>query len=158
MAVLKKNYKDINDTLKHIRLQIEESLPFTLSYCPKFKDPYTLFLWLKPQLKYRKDPSDTELLQSFPTMMRRNFYGIPGTGDCDCFSIGAVSCCLIQNWNNCKIWIKLAGRNKFCPVHIWSGVTINGKDYPLDFTNRLPGVERDYPYIQKIEVKKLKRN
>lgn len=153
--ILKKRYKDINDTLQHIRLQIEESKPFARQFMPRCKNPNDLFFKLKPYLKYKHDPRGTELLQSLPTLIKKNYYGVSGSGDCDCFTIAAVACCLIQNWPGAKVWIKLAGRRKDYPVHIWSGVTYKGKEYPIDFTNRIPGIERPYPYVQKLAVKKL---
>jgi hypothetical protein len=155
MAAFKKNYKDINDTMRHIRLQVEESVPFANKFLRKCKDPNDLYFCLKPYLKYKKDPPGVELLQSLPTLIKNNFFGQSGMGDCDCFTIGVVSLCMVQKWPGAKIWIKLAGRNKAYPVHIWSGVTYKGKEYPLDMTNKIPGIERPYPYIQKLEVKKL---
>ena len=153
MAVLLKKYVDLNDVMRHIRLQIEESIPFAESYVPQFRSPIDLFHWLKPQLKYRKDPQGKELLQSFPTLIKNNFYGISGTGDCDCFSIAMCSATAIQQWKGMKVWIKLAGRNRSQAVHIWSGVDINGKSYPLDLTNPTPLYERNYQYIQKLYLK-----
>jgi hypothetical protein len=153
MAVLKKRYKDLNDTMRHIRLQVEESLPFAAEYVPNLPDPVALFHWLKPKLKYRKDPPGVELLQSFPTLMRNNYYGVPGTGDCDCFSIAVLAACAVQPWTGARQWVKLAGRNKREAVHIWTGITWKGKDYALDMTNQLPLQEREYQYVQKFYVK-----
>jgi hypothetical protein len=152
MATFKKNYKDIDDTMRHIRLQVEESLPFARRFIGRCKDPNDLYFKLKPYLKYRKDPPGVELLQSLPTLIKNNFYGASGSGDCDCFTIAAVACCLVQRWPGAEIWIKLAGRNKAYPVHIWSGVTYKGKEYPMDLTNRIPGYERRYPYVQTLRV------
>lgn len=156
MAAIRKKYKDLNDTLKHIRLQIEESIPYAQKVSPRFRKPLDIYTWLKPQLKYKHDPKDTELLQSYPTLMNQNFHGISGQGDCDCFVITVCSLCKAAGFKN--IWIKLAGRNKNTAVHIWSGVDINGKEYALDMTNKLPHTERNYPYIQKIYLKTLKKS
>lgn len=153
MAVLIKRYVDLNDVMRHLRLQIEESIPFAETYVPQFNNPIDLFHWLKPQLTYRKDPQNRELLQSFPTLINRNYYGVPGMGDCDCWSIAMCASCIVQNWSGAKVWIKLAGRNKTNAVHIWSGVDINGRSYPLDLTNPIPMYERDYQYIQKLYLK-----
>jgi len=155
MAVLKKNYKSLDDCLKHIRLQIEESLNYADQVTPNFKHPADLFAWLKPQLVYKNDPKNTELLQSMKTLLTNNFYGIPGAGDCDCFTITGAACCLVNNW---RTYIILAGRNKNIPVHIWLGVTIGGKDYNLDFTNKIPNFTRPYPYKQKLYINKLINN
>ena len=152
---LKKRYNDLDDTLKHIRLQIEESIPFAQTFVPKFSNPQSLFIWLKPYLNYREDPRGVELLQSFPTLIQSNFYGIPGAGDCDCFTIAQTAACMVQDWNNCQLWIKLTGRSPFAARHIYGGVDINGKEIALDLTNKIPGKERYYPYIQKLYIKPL---
>lgn len=153
MAVLKKKYHDLNDVMRHMRLQIEESIPFAESFVPQLSSPVALFHWMKPLITYRKDPPGTELLQSFPTLIRKNHYGISGMGDCDCFTIAMVSACQVQRWPGSRCWIKLAGRNRDQAVHIWSGVDIDGKEYPLDLTNPIPMYQRDYQYIQKIYLK-----
>lgn len=153
MAVLKKRYKDLNEVMRYIRLQVEESIPFAQSFVPQSSDPVALFHWLKPYLHYRKDPPGVELLQSFPTLIKNNYYEKSGTGDCDCFTIAMISACAVQNWKGSRIWIKLAGRNKFTAVHIWSGVDYKGKETALDLTNPVPAYERDYQYVQKIYLK-----
>lgn len=156
MAIIKKNYKDLNDTLRHLRLQIEESKPFANRFFPKTNDPCQLFYFLKPYLKYKLDPPNTELIQSLPTLIKNNYWGRSGAGDCDCFSVAMAAACLTQNWKNARSWIKLCGRNKRNAVHIYSGVDKDGKEYALDLTNKLPLTERPYPYIQKIYFDKLK--
>ena len=153
MAVLKKRYKDLNEVVRYIRLQVEESIPFAQSFVPQSSDPVALFHWIKPYLHYRKDPPGVELLQSFPTLIKNNYYGKSGTGDCDCFTIAMISACAVQNWKGSRIWIKLAGRNKYTAVHIWSGVDWKGKETALDLTNPVPAYERDYQYVQKIYLK-----
>ena len=153
MAVLKKRYKDLNEVMRYIRLQVEESIPFAQSFVPQSSDPVALFHWIKPYLHYRKDPPGVELLQSFPTLIKNNYYGKSGTGDCDCFTIAMISACAVQNWPGSRIWVKLAGRNKYTAVHIWSGVDYKGKETALDLTNPVPAYERDYQYVQKIYLK-----
>ena len=156
MGVLKKNYKDLNDCLRHLRFQIEDSRTFAKNFVPKFKTPIDFFLWLKPYLNYKLDPGDTELLQSFQTLIKNNYNGGSGLGDCDCFTIAQTASCIEQKWPGAKLWIKLAGRNKTHARHIYGGVDYQGREIVLDFTNKLPGVERFYPYVQKIYIKKLK--
>ena len=156
MGVLKKNYTDLNDCLRHIRYQVEDSRNFAKNFVPKFNNPIEFFFWLKPYLNYQLDPDGTELLQSFQTLINKNYYGQSGRGDCDCFTIAQLSACIEQNWKGCEIWIKLCGRNKTHARHIYGGVDFKGKEIALDFTNKLPGVERFYPYVQKIYLKKLR--
>jgi hypothetical protein len=153
MAVLKTRYKNLDDTMRHIRLQVNDGIPWAHENIPTFADPIVFYHWFRPLCKYRKDPPGVELLQSLPTLITNNFYGVPGTGDCDCFSIAVLTCCAVQPWNGARQWVKLAGRNKREAVHIWTGVTWNGKDYALDMTNPLPLQERDYQYIQKFYLK-----
>ena len=156
MGVLKKNYTDLNDCLRHIRYQVEDSRNFAKNFVPKFNNPIEFFFWLKPYLNYQLDPDGTELLQSFQTLINKNYYGQSGRGDCDCFTIAQLSACIEQKWKECEIWIKLCGRNKTHARHIYGGVDFKGKEIALDFTNKLPGVERFYPYVQKIYLKKLR--
>ena len=150
---LKKRYNDINDTLRHIRLQVEDGRNFAREFVPSFNTPETLFFWLKPYLNYKLDPKGVELLQSFPTLILNNFYGIPGAGDCDCFTIAQVSACMVQNWPGAKLFIKLAGRNPVYPSHIYGGVDFKGREIILDLTNKVPGYERYYPHVQKLYIK-----
>lgn len=147
MITLKRKYKGIDDTLRHIRLQVLQSIPYAKKNCPNFSQPDQLYRWLKSLTTYKNDPNNVELLQTMPTMIEGKFWGIEGAGDCDCFTIATLACCEVLGWPS---WIKLAGRDRIAPVHIWSGVTINGEDIALDLTQRLPGSERDYKYIQKI--------
>lgn len=156
MAIIKKNYKDLNDTLRHLRLQIEESKPFASKFVPRFNDPLQLFYYLKPYLKYKLDPDRTELIQSMPTLIKNNYWGLSGAGDCDCFSVCMAASCLVQKWPGAKVWIKLCGRNKMNAVHIYTGVDKDGKEYALDLTNKIPLKERPYPYKQKIYIKNLR--
>ena len=152
---LKKRYSDLDDTLKHIRLQVEYSIPFARKFVPQFNSPESLFFWLKPYLVYREDPRGVELLQSFPTLIANNFYGISGAGDCDCFTIAQTASCMVQNWHGARLWIKLTGRSPFAARHIYGGVDINGKEMALDLTNKIPLKERYYPYTQKLYINSL---
>jgi hypothetical protein len=151
MAVVKRQYKDINDTLKSIKIQIIDGLDFALNECPQFKNPEQLYNWLLARCTYENDPKDVELLQCLPTLLTEdNEHGIPGAGDCDCFSIALVTLLVAQGWDN--INIVLAGRSKKCPVHIWVEIKWRGKNQTLDLTNRKFNKERYYPLTQKIPV------
>ena len=54
MGVLKKNYKDLDDCLRHLRYQVEDSRNFAKNFMPKFKNPNDLFFWLKPFIEFNK--------------------------------------------------------------------------------------------------------
>lgn len=154
MQIIQKPYEDINDTLQHIRYQVARSIPYAAEHCPQFANPFQLFDWLKARTVYRLDPKGNELLQSMQTLMEGNYYGVPGAGDCDCFTITMLACNEIQNYS-CRQWVMLAGRSKVSPVHIYSGVDWQGKPLALDLTNQSPGYEREYPLTQKLYWKPL---
>jgi len=138
-----------------MRLQIAEGLPWAIENCPNFTNAAQLYYWLQPRLVYKHDPEGVELLQSLPTLLTSaNYWGKPGAGDCDCFTLGFLTIFCASNIPG-RAWIKLAGRNKSYPVHIWGGVDVNGEEIALDFTERKFNKEREYPYIQKIYFKPL---
>lgn len=148
---LKKKYKSLDDTLKHLKLQVIESVPFAEQVCPKFDNPEELFYWLKGKLKYKNDPAGTELLQTMQTMFRGHYWGVPGWGDCDCFVITTLACMIVQGWD--EISIALVGRKRAAPVHIYTIIDWNGERQVFDLTNRDYNHERDtYNYIQEIFV------
>jgi len=148
--ILKQKYKDINDTLKHIKIQISDGVPFALSKCPAFKDPEELFTWLKKRVTYKNDPKGIELLQTLPTLLCDNWHNIPGAGDCDCFTISTITLMIAQGWKDIKII--LVGRNKNAPVHIYTVIYWKGSRKVLDLTNKKYNQERTYPLIQELPV------
>lgn len=143
---LKKPYKNLDETLCYIKTQIWDSLYFASDWIPlNVNTPDHLFFILKQNTVYKLDPPGVELLQSFPTLMERNYWGIPGAGDCDCFTIAATSCAIVLNMP-CKI--VLTGREPGRAVHIYNEIC--GK--PFDLTQPYYGSERFYPYKQKIKA------
>ena len=148
---LKQKYKDINDTLRHMKIQIQESIPFADNVVPNFSTPEELFYWMKKKVRYKKDPSDTELLQTMPTMFLGKYWGIPGAGDCDCFVISTLASMISLGWDD--LFIALVGREKKAPVHIYTVIYWKGKRKVFDLTNRDFNYERDnYNYIQELPV------
>jgi len=142
---LLKPYEDINETMRYVKVQIVDSIPFALKTCPEFDSPRELFYWLKDQVEYQEDPPGYELLQTMQTLFRT------GYGDCDCFTIAAVACMIANNWDN--ISIDLVGRSKLAPVHIYSDIIWQGERCVLDLTNFDYDQERDgYKYIQRLPV------
>jgi hypothetical protein len=153
--ILKKPYQSIEDTLRHIRLQVAEGLEYANNNVPLFYTPIDLFYWLKMRTTYIDDPKGIELIQSLPTLLENNFHNVSGGGDCDCTSTAMLTCLQKQKFGK-HSWIKLAGRNKLYPVHIWAGVDYREKELSLDLTNKMPNIERKYPYVQKIYFKPIK--
>jgi hypothetical protein len=143
-------YVDINHTLKSLKGQVVDGLPFALNECPKFNTPEELFYWLKPKTRYKKDPDGIELLQSLPTLLGEgNYHGEKGRGDCDCFTIAALTLLVANGFEN--LYVILVGRNRFTPVHIYCGLLDEkGVFRILDLTNRLFDTERPYPFKQHL--------
>lgn len=146
---LREQYRDINHTLKMLIVQVYDSIPYAAEQCPRM-NPEQIFNWLKLQTVFRNDPPGVELLQSYPTLMENNQHGIPGAGDCDCFTIAAIACLKVNGYDD--IAIVLRGRNTETPVHIYPAV-LNGKKWqPFDLTEKFYGSERKYPYKQILPI------
>lgn len=152
MAKLKRKYKDINDTLRLIKRQVIDGLDYALEDCPQFSSPSQLFNWFMVRTKYKDDPKNIELIQCLPTLLTfNNEHGIPGRGDCDCFTTGLLTLLIANDYED--INVVLAGRTSKCPVHIWCEVKYNGKWYALDRTNGAFDKTRYYPLTQRIPVR-----
>lgn len=153
MAQSVEPYKNLNHALRKMRGQIIDGLPYAISECPKFQTPNQVFDWLKQRTVYKKDPKGRELFQTLPTLLSGERTGKPGAGDCDCFTIGAVTLMAANGMENCGI--VLAGRSKVTsPVHIWAYTDdVNGDTEYLDLTNKNYNQLRHYNYIQHIPFK-----
>jgi hypothetical protein len=83
-------------------------------------------------------------------LFENNFWNVPGAGDCDCFTILALSMCVAHGWMDQEI--VLAGRSKLSPVHIWSRIKWNGKWYDFDLTQPYFNSTRPYKFKQYLKV------
>lgn len=144
-------YQDINHTLKMLKRQVFDGLPYALKKCPKFNTPEELFYWLKERTRYKLDPKRNELIRELPTLLA-GYKGKPGEGDCDCFTTAALTLLVANGFRN--LYVILTGRNRFTPVHIYCGlIDKDGVFRILDLTNRLYDTERPYPYKQHLEFR-----
>lgn len=150
MAIITVPYTDINATMRGIRTQVIDSFDWVCENLPQYNNPEQIFNHLKSMVTYKNDPPGVELLQSVPTLFDNNYWGIPGAGDCDCFSILVLAVCACNGLNNQRI--VLAGRNKLAPVHIWTEVQYNGKWYAMDLTQPYVNSTREYKFTQRIPV------
>ncbi len=148
--VLKEKYTTLQRTLDGMQRQIEDSLSFARNFVPRGETPRSLFTLLKQHTTYRHDPPGVELLQSMPTLMHRNFYGIPGAGDCDCFTIAAVACCKVEN---IPVRIVVVGNNPKNPTHVYCEVLDGGRWTAFDLVNEFYGQTKKYRYLSIIKVK-----
>jgi hypothetical protein len=150
--IKKMPYPGLSQSLKYLKIQILDSLPFANQFVPKFNDPKALFYWLKAHTTYINDPTGIELFQTMPRMFGiNNFHGIKGAGDCDCFTIATIAAALSQNWND--LGIVLVGRSPLNAVHIYTYIIFDGQKYYLDLTNKDFDYQRFYPFYQEIKFK-----
>lgn len=115
-----------------------------------YRNPKDIFYLLKAATRYKHDPPGVELLQSMQTLLTdANYWGIPGAGDCDCFTIAYTAC---MKAVNIPVKIVLAGRRKNEFVHVYNVVRLYGEDIPADLTNAEFGTERPYLYHREIKI------
>lgn len=143
--IKKINYPaDFGSVIKYLRAQVLDSVDQLEEDYPKgsFQSAPEIWQAFKPKLKYVNDPPEAELFQCYHTLFYKNFHGIPGAGDCDCFSILAAAAAISSGlpYN-----IVLASRYRDAPIHIYT--TIENK--VVDFTRRDFNTERFYPFVQK---------
>ena len=147
--VLKEKYTTLQRTLDMMQLQIEDSLSFARNFVPRGETPRSLFALLKQHTTYRHDPPGVELLQSMPTLMHNNFYGIPGAGDCDCFTITAVACCKVEK---IPVRIVVVGNTAKNPTHVYAEVLDGGRWTAFDLCSPFYGETKKYRYLSRIKV------
>ena len=151
MAHLKIQYPGLASSLDYLRKQVFDSVPYCKKNIPDFDTPKQLYDYLKTKTTYKSDPHNTELFQTAQTLLSNNYWGEPGYGDCDCFSILCLASLISQGYYN--IGIVLAGKNKYTPTHIYIYVdTDTGRKY-LDLTNQKFDYQRPYPFTQEIPFK-----
>lgn len=150
--VEKMPYQNLDHALRLFRKQVMEGVPYAQEQLPRFTSPEQIFKWLKLRTTYKNDPKGTELFQTLPTLLDDNYHGLTGSGDCDCFTIAALSVLLANGFTDCGI--VLVGRKSWQPVHIYAYVVDDGgqRKY-LDLTNKVYNYERPYPYKQHIPFK-----
>lgn len=145
-------YKDIAQVMPYIRIQIRDSVPYARKHFSGFDSAADLYRELKRITQFEYDPDDMELLQESKTLFEDNWHGIPGAGDCDCFTITAIAALLINGFDP---YIILAGNGRSQPSHIYAGFL--GRDnvvVPFDLTEKYCGQRRTYKYYQLIHVTK----
>lgn len=146
-------YPDLKTTLKAIKIQIEDSLPYIGKYIPDEIDtPEELFYYLRSKTIYRDDPKGMELLQMAQTLMEGHYWGIKGMGDCDCFTILSLAALYYLGYD--QLYIKIVGKKKIAPTHIFALVYDPNykKICAFDLTNPDYDQERYYPYYKIIPL------
>lgn len=147
-------YKSLLDVLIQICAQAKKGIFFMGRKIPShITTSQQLFIYLSGCTSYRDDPPGAELIQSPESLFTKNYWGLPGMGDCDCFTVLAIASALAIGFQIKDLEIVLAGNTRNTPKHIY--LTIKGK--PFDLTNAFFNTERNYPFLQHIPVSKLWR-
>jgi hypothetical protein len=145
-------YKTLKDVLYQIAIQAKKDINYMGKKIPFYvRTAQELFFYLKSVTIYRDDPPDVELLQRPKSLFEKNFYGIPGMGDCDCFTILGIASLLALNYELTEIDVILVGRSNKDAVHIY--LQVCGENF--DLTNETFGIARKYPYLQTIPLSKI---
>lgn len=142
-------YENLTHTLKCIKLQIQDSIPFADKFIPtNIKSPVELFYFLKENTTYKKDPQGIELIQTFQTLIKNG-----GKGDCDCFTVTALAACYVCDFK--PLYVTIVSNNRFSPTHIYAEVYDRNKAeiLPFDLTNPTYGIERSYKFKQRILIR-----
>lgn len=142
---------DINQVLSGIRKQIIDSVQYCVDNFSGFPNAEALFNALKNCTTFEHDPPRVELIQTAKTLFEKNYWGVPGKGDCDDFVVLACACFIANGWN--KFDIILTGRSKVYPVHIYTQVNDGSGWQIFDLTNSYIGEERIYPMKQVLPIK-----
>jgi len=147
-------YKSLEDVLFQIVKTARKGSNYMARKIPSYiGDAEQLFYYLSSITTYRDDPPNTELLQSPKSLFENNYWGLPGTGDCDCFTILLISSLLGMGASRDDIAIVLAGDTRKTPKHIY----ITYQNIPMDLTNTYFNYERNYGYLQHIPINQLWR-
>jgi hypothetical protein len=140
----KYKYKSLLDILQQIRNLAYQDISYMKSILDPNLNPEQLFSVLKANTTFVNDPPNTELIQRPKTLFENNFHGIPGAGDCDCFTTTVIASCLALNYPEKKIKIVLAGRHKKEAVHIYNNVY----NKPFDLCQPFYDMKRNYAFYQ----------
>lgn len=145
----KEPYKSIKHTMREFGRQIAASVPYARNWMPVTDSPKDMFWILKQHTTYKNDPPGVELLQSMPSLMDDNYWGIPGAGDCDCFTITAVACAVA---NHIPVRICIVGNDSQGPSHVYCEMKDNGQWVPFDLVNAFYGETKPYRNKKIIKV------
>ena len=145
--ILLRDYIDLEDTLIHMKYQVQDSIAYARKIIPKFNTPEELYYWLREKVQYMNDPKDRELLMSLQTFCDGTRTGTAWGGDCDDFTIASLSALHVNNF--LPAYLILVGRKNIAPTHVYAGVKDGRGIVPFDLTNEDYGYERrNYKYQQ----------
>ena len=142
-------YPGLQKTLNYL---YDQSL-ISVEYCAqKFGQNLSIDeIWTigKQNLIYQNDAKGIEQIQSVGTLFENNIHGIPGAGDCDCFTVFSIAMLLANGYELEKIKIVLQGNERQAPSHIF---TMYENKF-IDFTEPFFNVCRNYNFYQILHLK-----
>jgi len=145
-------YISLEDVLYKIAIQAKKGIEYCKKNIPSYySDSQLLFYYLQAITVYQDDPEETELIQDAKNLFENNYWGVPGMGDCDCFTVLAISSLLTRGYKITDLEIVLGGRKPDEPVHIY--LRVKGKNF--DLTEPIFNTERNYKYLQTINLIEL---
>lgn len=147
----KVKYKSLEDTLEALVIQAMLSVNYCAAMWGSDNNLKQIWTIVSQNTTYKHDPKGVELIQSVPTLIDNNFHGIPGAGDCDCFSVFFIAMLIANGYHPDQIYIVLQGRTENIPTHIY--IMCNGVN--LDATEAHYNSIRNYPYIQFVSLSKF---
>jgi len=147
--LLEKKYKNIQETMYYLMLQILDSVKWCKNNIERMSIE-DFFLFMQQNIKFKEDPEGVELIQSSETFFENNYHGFSGYGDCDCFVVTVSAYCLAYK---IPCQIILAGRSIVAPVHIYNEVlNSENKLCTFDLTEKNFCQKRFYKYTQIIPL------
>ncbi len=111
--------------------------------------PKEIWFILKDNLVYKNDPPGIELLQSFPSLMNDNYWGIPGAGDCDCFTIAALACAAARGIPARAV---IVGNSSEAPTHVYAQLWDGSRWIDFDLVSSDYGVTKPYKHKQTLKL------
>ena len=149
MRTSKTAYKSLRHTIDMMSRQVADSIEFANDFLPARTTCQEIWYILKDNLSYRNDPPGIELLQSFPSLMEDNYWGIPGAGDCDCFTIAALACARARGIPARAV---IVGNSSQAPTHIYCQLFDGSKFIDFDLVSSSYGTTKAYKNKQIIKL------
>lgn len=146
-------YPGLSNSLRYLRVQVVDSLPYVAKNIPRFNSLQEIFNYCKSDFTYKNDPELEELFQTVGTLLENNFHGYSGHGDCDDATIYCLAVMLLSGF---ECGIVLAGRTKDHATHIYAYGIENGEKKLLDLTTsqfNKEGGSQNYNYRQYLPFK-----
>jgi len=146
-------YPGLSNSLRYLRVQVVDSLPYVAKNIPRFNSLQEIFKYCKSDFTYKNDPELEELFQTVGTLLENNFHGYSGHGDCDDATIYCLAVMLLSGF---ECGIVLAGRTQNRATHIYAYGVENGQKKILDLTTsefNKEGGSKNYNFRQYIPFK-----